>query len=215
MDGPTLQGKIYQGYAKAAIRLGLPFAQYRPTQAVLPLSQPPLNPALLASFNAKDMKYGKAQDYAKATWYCLADGTQLQAGDYLVGAQRTFFIAAMQPLLPILAVDCNRTINVTRPQLQTQVGGVTNYEGTTAANETPLMTGWPASILQGTKGERGETTLPGDVRNAWWIILFPSIEGVTLRSGDIITDDIVRRYIISSAELTELGWRLTAQQGQT
>jgi len=215
MDGATLQGKIYEGYAKAAIRLGLPFAQYRPSGANNPVTGAPLNASMLASFNAEDMKYGRPNKYGKATWYCLADGTQLAVFDYLVGASGTYFIAAMQPLLPILAVECNRTVSVTRPQLQTQVGGLTDYEGTTAVNETPLMAGWPASILQGSKGEKGEIVLPGDVRNAWWIVLFPSTPSVVLRSGDLIYDDNNRRYIISSAELTDLGWRLTALQGQT
>ncbi|WP_175969627.1 hypothetical protein [Burkholderia sp. BCC0322] len=215
MDGATLQRKVYQGYGKAAIRVGLPFAQYRPTGSNNPTQGAPLNSALLASFNAEDMKYGRANKYGKPTWYCLADGTQMQVFDYLVGPQRTYFIAAMQPLLPILAVECNRTLNITRPQQQTQFGQVSSYEGTTAANEVPLMATWPASVLQGTKGEKGEIVLPGDVRNAWWAILLPSTPSVTLRSGDLIADDIGRRYIISSAELTDLGWRLTAQQGQT
>jgi hypothetical protein len=214
MDGLTLQDRVYYGYAKSAQYIGLPFAQYRPTGATNPLSASPLNAALLASFNAQDMKYGKANKYGNPVWFCLADGRVLQVFDYLVGPGKTFYIAAMQPLLPILAVECNTVINVSRPQLQTQVGGITDYEGTTAANETPLMTGFPASVLQGSKGERGEVVLPGDVRNAWWIVMFPYV-GVTLRSGDLIYDTIGRRYIISSAELTDLGYRLTAIQGQT
>lgn len=215
MNGATLQGKIYGGYAKAALRIGLPFAQYRPAGANNPTQGAPRNAALLASFNAEDMKYGRPNKYGKPTWYCIADGTQLAVFDYLVGASSTYFIAAMQPLLPILAVECNRVVSVTRPSLQTQVGAVTNYEGTTAANETPLMAGWPASVLQGTKGEKSEVALPGDVRNAWWAILLPYTAGVVLRSGDLIADDLQRRYVISSAELTDLGWRITAQQGQT
>lgn len=214
MDGATLQAKAYYGYAKSAQYIGTAFAQYRPTAADNPTTGTPINPSLLASFNAKDMKYGKAQDFAKATWYCLADGTQLQVFDYLVG-ERTFYIAAMQPLLPILAVECNRTVNVMQPQIQgPNVGGITDYEGTDKANETAMMVGWPASILTGTKGEKGEVSLPGDVRNPWWKILIPFFPGVTIRAGWIIEDDLNRRHIISSAELTELGWNIVAQQGQ-
>jgi hypothetical protein len=215
MNGATIQQRIYYGYAKAAQYIGTAFAQYRPSSANNPVTGTPLNAALPASFNAQDMKYSKPNGYAKPCWYCLADGTQLQVFDYLVSAGKTYFVAAMQPLLPILAVECNRTVNVTRPQVQTAVGGITDYEGTTATNETPLMAGWPASILQGSKGEKGEIVLPGDVRNAWWVVLFPSTPGVTLRAGDLIRDELNRRYIISSAELTDLGWRITAQQGQT
>jgi hypothetical protein len=117
--------------------------------------------------------------------------------------------------LPILVVECNRTVNITRPQVQTAYGAVSDYEGTTAANETPLMSGWPASVLQGTKGEKGGVALPGDVRDAWCAVLLPEAPGVILRAGDLIADELGRRYIVSSAELTDLGWRITAQQGQT
>ncbi len=215
MDGATLQARIYSGYAKAALRIGTTFSLYRPTTATNPIATPTLLGALLASFNAMDMKYGKPNPYGKPMWYCLADGSQLQEGDYLVSADMTYFIAAMQPLLPILAVDCNRVVTAFRPQQQTGVGAV-GYGGNTAQNETVLASGFPASILQGTKGERGDTKLPGDVRNPWWTILLPNIPGgVVMRTDDVLTDDLGRRYTISSAEQTDLGWRLTALETET
>lgn len=213
MNSATLQQKIYQGYGKAALRIGPSFNLFRPASATSPFASGPLT-TLNASFNAEDMTYSRPNKYGKPTWFCLVDGTQTQVGDYLSNASQTFFIAAMQPTLPILAVDCNRTINVTRPQQQTGVGAV-GYGGDTDANETALMTGWPASVLQGTKGEKNEVNLPGDVRNPWWQMLMPAFPGVVLQSADIVTDDIGRRYIISSAELTDLGWRCTMMSAQT
>jgi hypothetical protein len=213
MDAAKLQKKVYAGYAKAALRIGPAYNLYRPTTAISPLTNAPVT-TLNASFNAEDMTYGRPNKYGKPTWYCLVDGSQVLVGDYLISSAQTFFIAAMQPILPILAVDCNRTINVLRPQQQTGLGAV-GYGGDIDANETPLMTGWPASVLQGTKGEKNEVNLPGDVRNPWWQILMPAFPGVVLQSADIITDDIGRRYIVSSAELTDLGWRMTAMSAQT
>lgn len=213
MDAATLQNRIYKGYGKAAIRIGPVFSQFRPTSVTNPLGGTPIA-TLNASFNAMDMKYGKPNVYGKALWYCLVDGTQMQVGDYLKSASQTFFIAAMQQTLPILAVECNRTLTVHRPAQQGSVGAV-GYGGNTAATETMLMQGWPASVLQGTKGEKNETNLPGDVRTPWWAILMPAFSGVTLRTSDTITDDLSRRYVISSAELTDLGWRITCQQAQT
>lgn len=213
MDAAKLQKKVYAGYGKAALRIGPLFSLYRPSSPINPFQYGPVA-SLNASFNAEDMKYGRPNKYGKPTWFCLVDGTQTQVGDYLINDTQTFFIAAMQPILPILAVDCNRTINVLRPQQQTGLGAV-GYGGDTDENETPLMTGWPASVLQGTKGEKGEVNLPGDVRNPWWQMLFPAFQDVNLRTGDIITDDLQRRYIVSSAEKTDLGWRLTSQQAQT
>ena len=216
MDGPTVQARIYEGYAKAAIRVGLPCGQYRPTSALTAAIAPGnLLQILPASFNAQDMGYGKAQGYGKATWYCLADGTQLAPGDYLVRPDgRAFFISAMQPLLPIFAVECNRTVNVLRPQQQAGVGAQ-GYGGDTVGAETPLVTQFPASILVGAKSDRSLVNLPGDVRNPSWNVLLPALPGgVYLRNEDIITDDQARRYVISSAELTELGWRINAPQAE-
>lgn len=214
MDSATLQNRIYRGYGQAAKRIGPVYSLYRPTSALNPLASSNLLGSLNASFNAEDMSYGRPNKYAKPTWFCLVDGTVTQVGDYLVNNGKTFFIAAMQTTLPILAVDCNRIINVNRPAQQVGAG-VVGYGGNTAATETPLLTAWPASVLQGTKGEKNEVNLPGDVRNPWWQILFPAFPGVTLHTADVITDELSRRYIISSAEKSDLGWRCTAMQAQT
>ncbi|PUA19584.1 hypothetical protein [Glaciimonas sp. PCH181] len=212
MDSTTLQSRIYKGYGKAALRIGPINTVYRASSAIS--SQGNTVTTLNASFNAEDMKYGRPNKYGKPTWFGLFDGTLVDVGDYLIGPQGTFFVAAMQLTLPILMVECNRTINILRPQQQTGIGQV-GYGGDTDANETILMQGWPASVLQGTKGEKTEIGLPGDVRTPWWAILLPSFSGVVLRSADIITDELSRRYVISSAELTDAGWRLTAMQAQT
>lgn len=213
MDAATLQSKIYGGYAKAALRIGPSFQLFRPSSATNPFQYGPLG-TLNASFNAMDMTYGKPNVYGKPLWYALVDGTQTLVGDYLTNADKTYFIAAMQQTLPILAVECNRTLNVYRAGQQSTVGALP-YGGNTAAAETLLMKGWPASVLQGTKGENGGVGLPGDVRLPWWAILMPAFPGVTLRAYDILTDELNNRYIISSAELTDLGWRFTALQAQT
>lgn len=215
MDGATLQSRIYAGYAKASLRIGLTFSQYRPTATTAPITAPYLLRTMLASFNAMDMHYGKPNLYGKPLWYCIADGSLLAVGDYLTGNGSTYFIAAMQPLLPILAVECNRTVTLYRPQQQAGVGAV-GYGGNTAQNETMMASGFPASVLQGTKGEHGDVKLPGDVRNPWWSALLPNIPGgVRLRSDDVMVDDQGRRYTLSSTEQTDLGWRITAMEAET
>lgn len=214
MDGAMINAKVYAGYAKAAQRIGTTYQHYRPTSASNPISAGTRMADMLASLNANDPRYSRPNMYGKSTWYAVADGTRLQVGDYIIGIEGTLFVAALQQLLPIFMVDCNRTINVLRPQQQNGLGAV-GYGGDTDSNETALMTAWPASVLQGTKGEKGGVNLPGDTRDPWWTVLLPQWSGVSLRSGDIITDDLARRYAISSAELTDLGWRITAAQVQT
>ncbi len=213
MNAATLQSKIYAGYGKAALRLGYTTDLYRPSSPDFPLSNKITS--LPVSFNSQDMRYSKPNKYGPSPWFGVFDGTIARVGDYLTNTHDgTFFIAAMQQALPILVVQTNRIINILRPQQQTGVGAL-GYGGDTAANETALMSGWPASVLQGTKGGKGGANLPGDTQNPWWAILLPVFPGVILRSGDLITDDLQRRYAISSAELSDLGWRLTAAQVQT
>lgn len=217
MDGATLQKKLYAGYAKAATRIGLPCSQYRPTSLTAgAIVSAALVQTLTASFNAQDFAYGKPNTYGKPLWYCVADGSQLTPGDYLVDPSgRIYFIAGMQPLLPILAVDCNRVVSFFRPQQQTSVGAA-SYGGNTIATQTPLVTTYPASVLQGTKGDKSMVNLPGDIRAPWWAVLLPNLPGsVNLRNGDIMVDENGKRYKISSAELTDLGWRMSAAETET
>ena len=214
MDGATLQKRVYRGYSIAAPKIGLPNDLYRAINPLNPITMANKVATLPVSYNAEDMKYGKPNKYGKSTWYAILDGAQTKVFDYLKGPQGTFFIAAQQAILPILAVECNRILNVYRPQQETGIGAQP-YGGDLAGNETALMIQWPASVLQGTKGEKSESALPGDVRMAWWQILMPYYAGVNIRSDDIITDDLNRRYVLSSVELTDLGYRITAMQAQT
>lgn len=229
MDGQLLQTKIWHGYRKAAEKLGSEYQFSRPDYSKLELEGGgelllegggELNLAGPRNFpgthlftrpvslNAEDMKYGKPNKYGKATWYALVDGKGLEVGDYFDGAQGMFFIAAMQLLLPILVVECNRVISIFRPQPQTG-SGAQPYSGITPANEKSIVTGVPCSILQGTKGEKNETALPSDTRTPWWTILMPGSVG-HIKYGDLIIDDFGQRYIASSAENTDLGWRINA-----
>jgi hypothetical protein len=187
------------------------------------------------------MKYSKPNKYGKATWYALVDGHGLKPGNYFIGQrahsglllegggklmtetggefllesamQGTFFVAALQLLLPILVVECNRTVSLYRPQVQSGVGAQ-GYGGTTAENETLLVEGVPCSILQGTKGEKSEANLPDDTRSPWWSVLMPSSVGY-IAPDDIIVDDLKQRYVVSSNESSDLGYRLTCMMALT
>jgi hypothetical protein len=211
MDGTKLQAKIYIGYGKAAKRIGFDYQQFRATSANDPLSTTALQ-TLPVSFTTK-FTYSAPNKYGEATWLGLFDGRQFAVGDFLVGRQGTFFIAAMQDTLPIYCVQTNRTVDVLRVGQDGGVG-LGGWSGGVRADEVPIMQGWPASILQGTKGETNEAKLPQDVKTPWWLILLPAYPGIVLRTSDIIRDDLDRKYMISSAELTDMGWRITAMQAQ-
>ena len=206
MNEATLQAKIYSGYAQAALRIGKQATHYRPASATAPLTVH--GSSLYASF-AQNFDFAQPNKYGNATWKVLVDGSQTQPGDYLTTGDGTWFIAAQQPLLPIYAVNCNRVISVRRTT-QTGTSGAVGYGGATAGNEQVLMSGWPASVLQGTKGEKNPANIPEDERMPWWVILVPAYTGIIIRTSDIIRDELNRKYSVSSAELTDLGWRITA-----
>lgn len=212
MDGLRLQDKIYIGYGKAAKRIGFDYQQFRATSAYSPLPSTALQ-TLPASFTTK-FTYSAPNKYGEGTWLGLFDARQFAVGDFLVGRQGTFFIAAMQDTLPILCVQTNRVIDVLRVSQDAPVGLGSWAGDRKGSNEEMLMQGWPASVLQGSKGETNPTNLPGDVKTPWWLILLPAWPGVVFRTSDLIRDELGRKYVISSAELTDMGWRITAMQAQ-
>lgn len=213
MDGEKLISNVYAGYGKAAKRIGFDYAVYRPSQSP---SDPPLDNAnlLLESLKVSPNQKGDYKvpnSYGVAIWWSYHDGSETLVGDYLVGRMGTFFIAAQQDLLPIMLVNCNRVVTITRPAPADGIGAV-DYQGYTTDATDTLMTEWPASILQGR--EKDQNIVPMDTKLPSWQILLPAQAGVVLRTSDIITDDLGHRYGIGSAEQTDLGWRLTAIQLQ-
>lgn len=204
--GPQIVGSV----------LGLPYEQYRPNGVNAPLSignlLGTLNAWITPDANSKGVAANK---YAKPTWYGMFDPTITLPGDYLTGNLGTFFIASQNVPNPIQIVLCNHTVNLSRPAAMSGVGAIPGYGGDQRQNETKTASGWPCSMLQGTKGEVGGTKLPGDTKMPWFSVLLPATLGVVLRNNDIITDENNFRYIISSTELSILGWRLTAMLATT
>ena len=76
------------------------------------------------------------------------------------------------------------------------------------------MVGWPASVLQGSKGEHNPTGLPLDVKNPWWLALLSASSGLTIKLGDVVDDEDGNTYWVHQAEPTDLGWRLKLMQVQ-
>jgi hypothetical protein len=214
MDGATIQQRIYAGRAKAALRIGLACSQYRPLAAGAPLGN--LIGTILAAFNAGDSAYKVPNLPGDPLWYADLDGRVTQPGDYLkrVVDGATWFVAAQQQLLPIICVDCNRSIRITRENSVGAVGAVP-YSGKLPTTETDILGApgalWPASILQGGRKDPA-AGLPAGVKNAGWKMMLPPSAPVVIQAADIVTDDLGRRYAIDSAELTDMGWRINANE---
>lgn len=213
MDPAVLQDAICRGMGVAARTLGRNHDAYRPSGPGNPIDAGNRYLRLPASFNPQDPAYVRPNGYGRALWLGVFDAAYTQPGDYLVGPAGTFFIAAQQPLLPVLCVQTNRILNALRPAAPA-TPGPNAYGGLTMASAQPLLSGWPASVLAagGARGESG--ALPADGRGTQWSVLLPATP-VPLRASDILTDDLGRTYVIASPELTELGWRMVARQAST
>ncbi|HBK05769.1 MAG TPA: hypothetical protein DDZ81_07865 [Acetobacteraceae bacterium] len=152
--------------------------------------------------------------YGEALWHGLFDASYTRPGDYLVVGAGTYFIASQAPLLPVLCVRTNRTISASRAGMQTNAA-LNGYGGYTPSARRMLMEKWPASVLGDGRSASSSAGLPTDQAAPIWDILLPSVAGVLLSPGDIVTDDLGRTAIIAGSELTNLGWRISAKMATT
>lgn len=210
MDAAKLQTKIYSGYAKAAKRIGYVYDVYRPAAAADPLTAKVAS--LNASFSAQEWSYTRPNLPDKPYWYCLIDGRQTRVGDYLVKGSTIYFIGGMQDNLPILAVECNRKAWVTRPPASAAVGNV-GYSGLCATSDTFVLGsaggagGWPCAELFGGK-TRTHAELPASGDEHGFRFWLPVSVPITIQSGDVVIDDLGRRFSVGGAELSDQMWRL-------
>lgn len=205
----ALTNAYLQLMAKWAARIGSPFVQYRPTDPLSPYDSDGAVATLNAIFDAsQSLAFNAPSMYNHPTFGAILDPQAVQAGDYLVSdAQGTWFIGSTEPLKPILGVQCNSTLNVVRPGTRTP--SRSGYYGG-EMQDTPIITGYPGSLLNGTKGEASVVGLPGDTRQQWSAILLPPIPDAIIHQYDRVIDDLGRGWIVSAVERTNLGWRLTA-----
>jgi len=184
---------------------------YRPCGPSDPLSPTNRFIRLHAAFSTPRGGFSRANPYGSALWYGHFDGKYTRPGDYLRQRDRLFFVAAQQDLLPILCVETNRWLTISRPSTVPGPGGPA-YGGLTASTTIPLLTNWPASVIGAAGAGHPDAGLPTDGTVPYWTALLPAWEGVVLSPSDLVSDDLGRNAVISASELTALGWRLTLKQ---
>lgn len=203
-----LQDVISRGLGTAARHIGATCHAFRPSSAIEPLAPENRYLRLTAAFTQDNLSFRSPVGYGHATWSGIFDSAYTRPGDYLTGPAGIFFISAQQALLPTICVLATRTVSITRA-IAPDVVGINPYGGLVSSTATPVITAWPASILFAGSGAPGD--LPGDASVPTWTILLPSTPA-PLKSADLVADDRGFSYVISSAELTSLGWRILAKQ---
>jgi hypothetical protein len=222
MDAHHLQDVIRRAYGRAAFTVGTWCHAYRPTGAADALHPRNRFMKLQAAFLSPRPDGDRPVGYGMATWWGVFDSGYTRPGDYIVredtGHERTpkevWFIAAQQPFLPALCVRAPRVVSFTRPAATT-TSGVADYGGYTSATAGELLTNFPASVLNADILGLDPTDLPSDAIPESWQVLVPSPPQVVLANGDLMSDDLGRSGVVSSAELSDLGWRLLVKQTTT
>ena len=207
-----IQAAVDYGFQIAANIVGIPHLHYRPITATNPISvtNQLVNQSVLIDRHSGKFKYEVPEVHGKPYRDAILDVIACKNGDYLISTVdgNISFISSIEPLEYTTIIKCNRTVSLTR-MITTPVFGTVGHGGTTA--QTIVAGYWPCSVLQGTKGEHSVITLPRDTRQPWFSILLPLIPGVILETEDDLIDDLGQHYEISSAEQTEMGWRLSAE----
>ncbi len=211
----TINARVDYGYSKSALVLGPTYSQYRASGANNPTASGNLVSTVNVYLTVDAALKGAAQlQYGKNVWYGAIERNALSAGDYIIGPLGTFIAVALAFPGPVSFVQCNRTVAITRPLLGNGAGYAGTYSGDTTAAQSPILSGWPASVLLTGSGVSGKPTgmkLPSDGKLPVVTITLP-ITAPDIEFNDVMTDDLGNRYYISMAELTALGWRLTAEQ---
>lgn len=210
MNSDKIQEKIYKGYGKAASYIGKSYTLYRPISPRKPLDPGNIVTTDIPMSIHQEPTFMKPNKYGNSVWLAIINGNFTKPGDYLDdGEGGRYFINAMPRTLPITVVECNAVFTVVRPSQAAGIGKMA-YGADIKANEVVLMEDWPGNKIIGPKWEKNPVGLPSDERSPWFVILMPVWEGVELRTSDILIDEHNRRYAISNAEHSDLGWRVSA-----
>lgn len=212
VDYNLIQNRLDRGYAKASAVLGPPYQQYRAVGPNNPLATPMGAVDVWATTDAA-LKGTTPMQFGKAQWFGALERDNVQVGDYLVGQLGTFFVASTDYPGPVGLVYCNRIIGIARALDALPQGASLQRFGTAIQTAQAFMSGWPASVLQLSSGSKMGSTglnLPSDAKLPGIAILLPATTPM-IQFNDVVTDDLGRRYMLASAELSTLGWRLTGE----
>ena len=222
MNDHKLQDTLQRGLGQAARHIGHWCGVFRPTCAADALN--PVNQILRlpAAFLPASGRSQVPVGYGQVAWQGIFDAAYTRPGDFLQHAESApaagdggvWFIAAQQPLLPVLCVRTSAVIEVHRP-ITSATPGIGAYGGAPSTGSTVILSGWPAAIILAEGRGSDPADLPSDVTPGSWSVLLPAVGNVRFRANDQIHDDRGRVAIIAAAELTDLGWRLVARESTT
>jgi hypothetical protein len=145
-----------------------------------------------------------ASGYGGVLWRAVFDSLYSVAGDYLQGPEGVFFVASQRQLQPTLCVQSSNVITIERPCLTTSGG----YSGFVADAAESIIVGWPALLTAGTARITG--ALP-EAHFGYWTAFLPILP-IAPQVADVMIDELGRRFVVGSTQMSGLGWRLSMRQ---
>ena len=201
MNADLIQQKIYAGYAKAALRIGPTYSLYRSTSMIDPIQASTLLGTLNASFNIGGSYAGQAKAN-QLYWQIIADATQFEVGDYLVGPD-TYCVLALDSLLPPIALRCTQTLSFFRPSINDDPG-LQPYPNPEMGDA--YAQGIPGVLTVKKETGRPDAQLPTDnALRAFYGAFFYLPDG-SVQTRDQITDENGDNYQVVSAQKGLFGY---------
>ena len=210
-----LQANIILGWTQVAISFGDSYSWYAPTTANEPIAN--AIGTLTCYFDRSPSFTARmASEYGKPEWFCAYDRTSdgPGVGDYISDGTDTYFIAAQDSLTPSKTISCNAQVDFYRPGTKAPLTPQQEdeYELTSDGGDgLAYATGWPISLLSGSRGERADSNLPSAGRQPWFNFRIPATSFFRPFTDDVMVDSEGLRYRISACDKEALGFFGTAR----
>lgn len=214
MDPNRVNDRIHWALNIAARSTGATTDAYRASGPHDPMAARNRFLRLPAAFTGANGSFTHPSNYGNPLCQGIFDAAYMRPGDYLKQSDAIWYVAEARRLLPVLCVRTNRVVSFMRPSTQSTTG-TSNYGGITSTNLSPLLTGWPASVLLASREAHPMAPLPGDTTASLWTVLLPAPLAISLQTGDLMSDDLGGKGVIATTELSDLGWRLAVRQATT
>ena len=224
-----IQALYQRGLAKGAQYVGAPFVIKRPQQPLGDASLAPVVGNTVAQFS-QNYNFNRAAKYDDVLWNALIDPRLVQVGDILIGNGLTYFVASMDPLLPVSCVRCTGTVDIFTQNSQLANNGETgaqpsqhngdgHYWGAdrdlvtdpTLSGETQLAVKVPCLMIANAGRATGDGQLPDDAPGpARWRFWLPAsvVPKGSIVNRQVFVDDQGNRYYSSAAQWVSMGYRV-------
>ena len=211
----AIQRHAARGYAMAAIRLGAPSRQFRPSAKSDPMTGTPYA-IVRATFNDDPaFSFRRPIVWDKPICYALLDTTDINPGDLVVTPEEgTFFITRYEPFRPVEAILTNAIVTVSGSAGSGDQGddtgacdlaGAQGGYGSSATASVALVTGWPAWIGKPARGISTQSGVPGSLPAATFLMRFPLVPGWAPRPYMTVETDQGLLYTISGVSSSQYG----------